>query len=666
MASRTAASSRRAGPGRVHGAALATLSLLTLVLASLGQLAATPAGASRSAPETVRLLAQTPFVHPPGGLLDVALTRSGPLASPDATIQLTLFSRLLTRDGLLAAIGQGGPSGAVSTTVPIAARCLPGGASVRVTVDVAELGARTASVRQCATRSPVLRVGCATGCDGVYPLRITVRGAGSTQSLVTLVTFASDSRAPLQLVWVLRVAGRDHGLSGAAGALGALASHPRVPASVDVQGVALAHGVTEPGGVAALAVLRSALAGSVHELLEEPYVPADLGALEASRLSSEVEDEFALTASELAAAHLPVAPSGTVTVLGGAVTPTSLDAASVAHFHHVVLTGADLSTDPSTTLSWGSPFVVNGESAGVTAFASDTSLSALSEQTESDPVLGATQFLGELAFLHFEEPNLPTPRVVTVLTNATNVVTAPFTATVLAGLAKNPVLEPLTASAAFSRVPVGANGFPGAWSLARGPSHPLPSATIHELRSLRLQIDALASSITGGATPIPTIDGMLLSAERVQPRSARAHQLAEVRQALAAQLAHFRIYNGPITLTATGSTTIPITVLSSAPYGVSGILELSSPRIAFPNPKMAFSVSGTVHSIRVHARALVNGDLPLSVRLVSQGGTLVLAHAMITVRVTGFSVVGLVLTILAAAVLAMWWARTLRRKRAGR
>ncbi len=664
MASRRAAHLRRARHRRGSTRQLARDLCLVVLCCISALLTAAPASAAAASAPAVTLLSQTPFVHGPGGTLVISLSRSGPLAHHDATVQLTLFSRLLTRDGLLAAIGSAGPTGELSTTVPIAARCLPGGPALRVAVDVAELGVLTAGPRECGARPPVLRVGCAADCDGVYPLRVTVRGGGGVQSLVTLVTFADDARSKLQVAWVLRIAGRDHGLLGSSGALGALAAHPRVPVSVDIQGVALAHGVTEPGGIASLAVLRAALSGTVHELLEEPYVPADLGALSASRLPSEVASQFGLTETELAAAHLPVAPNHSVTVLTGPATPTAFDAVASVRFPHELLVGGDLTTDPSATLSWGAPFQVAGTRVGATALAADTDLSAMSEQAATDPALGAAQFLGELAFLHFEEPNLPTPRVVTVLTNVTSTVPASFVSAALSGLAGNPVLTPITVSDAFSRVPVGANGLASSWSLALGPSQPLPSATSRAIRVLRRKVDALQDSFTGGASPVPAIDGALLAAERVEPSGARASQLGDVRSALAAQFAYFRIYAGPITLTATGLTTIPITVLSNAPYGISGVLELSSPRITFPRSRLPFAVATPVHSVRVPARALVNGDLPLTVRFVSLGGAVLITRAMITVRVTGFSVVGLALTIVAVGVLALWWVRTLRKKRA--
>jgi hypothetical protein len=496
-------------------------------------------------------------------------------------------------------------------------------------------------------------------------MRVTVRGDGAEASAVTLVTFATPSKLPLRVVWVLRVVGRTHGLADASGALGAVASHPRVPLTIDAQGWAIDHGSTLSSGPAAIALLRSALAGHVHELIGEAYAPADLGALRASGLASEVQGQFALTRLVLAHARLPgVNPK--VTFGSGPQTPTSADAVAADGIGHLIVEGSALTPDPTNLLTWGGAFRIAGAPGGPSVLASDTALSNLSEGAATDPSLVAAQFLGELAFLHFEQPDLAMPRAAVVVTDATPEVTPTFVDTVLRGLAKNPVLTAITASDAFSTVPIGANGFPTVQSMVAGPSSALPHATIDMIRFLRTTLNALGQAVTGGVSPIPTIEGQLLAADRVLPPGRRAVVLNKVHLALEAQVGLFRIYKGPITLTATGATTIPITVFSNAPYSVRGILQLASPRISFPRAALPFTLTGPVHSVRVPARALVNGDLPLKVQLISPDHNIVLARAEITVRVTGFSGVGIALTVLAVLVLCVWWIRTARRRRAPR
>jgi hypothetical protein len=644
------------------------LFLAALVAGTLGPRPelATAAAAPNPTVPAVRLIDQSPFVRAPGGVLAIDLTRTGPLAFHDATVQLTVFDRLTTRFGLESAISSPGPVGAVSTTPALAARCLPGSATLRVLVDVAQDGADVGAPAQCAGHAPVLRLGCQVACDGVYPLQITARGGGTVTTIDTLVTFARSTKTPLHVVWVLRIAGATHGFGDAAGALRAVGAHPGVALTIDAQGAAIAKGLAAKDGPTWRSLLRAATAGRVHELIGESYAPASLGTLRASRLFSEVIGQFALTDADLATG-VGVAPTTTVTYGSGPQTPTSASAVAAIGIRGLIEPGAALAEDPSDSLTWGSPFTLAGVASGPTVLASDTGLSELSGQTGADPGLTAAQFLGELSFLHFEQPDLDQPRVATVVTTLTNGVTRSFVDGVLLGLAHNPVLAAVTASNALSTVPVGANGFPAVRALAAGPSRRWPKKLVDFIVFLRATTNALGTAIISGASPIPRIDGALLSAERVQPEAARVSQLDKVHRDLELEVGHFRIYAGPITLTGTGSTSIPITVFSTAPYAVHGFLELSSPRIEFPQgATMPFTLTGTVHSVRVPARALVTGDLPLTVRFVSPNGLIVLAHASITVRATGFSAVGIALTVLAALVLAVWWVRTARRRRAAR
>ena len=69
--------------------------------------------------------------------------------------------------------------------------------------------------------------------------------------------------------------------------------------------------------------------------------------------------------------------------------------------------------------------------------------------------------------------------------------------------------------------------------------------------------------------------------------------------------------------------------------------------------------------MRIQARSLTSGDrLPVEVTLTTPDGQLVIARATLTVHSTSISLVGIALTLLAALVLLVWWARTWRRGRA--
>jgi hypothetical protein len=655
---------------RLAARVLAVAATLTMLVTGAQSAASGAATRSSTTIAQVLLLHETPFLGTAGELLGLSLSKTGPALAPHATVQLTIYSRLTTRSALTTAISGGGTFGPVSTTTPLPVACLASSGALRVALAVSPDNQVVTPRQLCGAVAPVLRLGCSASCDGVYPLRITVIGGGQVAQLVTLVTFAAvPSSTKLRVAWVLRVAGDQSRLAAARGVLRGLHAHPKVPATLDVEGSTIAAGQPTTGGQLSTALIREIAATPADELIGEPYVAADLGALRASRLNTEILRQFALDAVVLKSAGVPVAPVKSVTYGTGPQTPTMANAMATVGVRHLIVDGDALGVDPTTTLTWGDAFKLTNAPSGPSVLASDTELSALSDDTAQDPGLAAAEVLGELAFLHFEQPNLGAPRVVAFVTTATRQVGTSFVTTVLAGLARNPVLTPVSATEAFRAVPVGANGFPAVRSLVLGYSKPLAPSTISEIEHLRITTDALSSAVVKGDTPIPSIEGELLSAEQPMAGGERSQIMADVQHRLQLELGNFRIYDGPITLTESGAS-LPITVFSSAPYTVTGTLVLTSPRLTFPgladNRVVDFRLDSSVSTTRVPARALVNGDLPLIVTLYSPDGRLVLARAEITVRATGFSYVGVVLTALAALVLAAWWIRTSRRRRAAR
>jgi hypothetical protein len=110
---------------------------------------------------------------------------------------------------------------------------------------------------------------------------------------------------------------------------------------------------------------------------------------------------------------------------------------------------------------------------------------------------------------------------------------------------------------------------------------------------------------------------------------------------------------------------IPITVLSSAPYPVNVVVTLASDKFTFPNGNTRhLTLDRPTTSVRVTAQARTSGDrLPIDVTLHTSNGQLLLSHTVLTVHSTAISFVGVALTVLAGAVLLVWWARTWRKAR---
>ncbi len=113
---------------------------------------------------------------------------------------------------------------------------------------------------------------------------------------------------------------------------------------------------------------------------------------------------------------------------------------------------------------------------------------------------------------------------------------------------------------------------------------------------------------------------------------------------------------------------IPVTVLSSAPYPVTVVVTLSSDKFTFPDGNtQRLTLIHPTTSVRVTAQARTSGDrLPIEVTLHTPDGQVLIAHTVLTVHSTEISFVGVALTVLAGAVLLVWWVRTWRRSRRAR
>jgi hypothetical protein len=119
-----------------------------------------------------------------------------------------------------------------------------------------------------------------------------------------------------------------------------------------------------------------------------------------------------------------------------------------------------------------------------------------------------------------------------------------------------------------------------------------------------------------------------------------------------------------VNLTA-GRAPIPITVLSGTAYPLHVVMTLASDKFTFPNGNTrTLLLQRPTTSVRVLAQASTSGDrLPIDVTLRTPDGQLLLARTVLTVQSTAISFVGVALTVLAGAVLLLWWARTWRRSR---
>ncbi len=540
--------------------------------------------------------------------------------------------------------------------------------------------------------------GCAVGagdCSGVYPVEVELlspEGTVLSRFTTYLVYAEARSARPLVFSWVVPVGAPVHIRAGGtlaqaipsldvsrvrdlAALTQTLGSNPSVQVTVapslsTVQRLEASHSA-EARSI--LNDLRTIAASGPGRLLTQPYVPVNLASLSAAGVPAEIEGQTQPAANILApiVSGLPPAdqPSHATWVTDGPVTPAIVKGLTQVRAENLVLPDTDLtSATEEYHASWSQPFSLDLAHGSVRAAAIDTHLSTYFTAEPNDPVLAANQLLAELAMIQSELPNAPDPRGVVAVPPASWDPKPQFVSALVSGLTNNPVVSTATLNGFFASVPAGGNQAETTRHLASGTNDQrigqIEAAQIVRARS---QIDAFSSSILGSRGVANQLEDLLLTAEsnQLRPRAQLAG-LAAFGRFLAEELGSIKVVTSSVTLTAQAAS-IPITIDSNADLHLTTLLTLSSPKLVFPEgATRTVRVDHPTNSVQVEVRARTTGDLPLTVTLTSPGGALVIAHDRLTVRSTATSVVGIVLTLVAAVVLTGWWARTLwkgRRRR---
>ncbi|HEV2427989.1 MAG TPA: hypothetical protein VGS61_07200 [Acidimicrobiales bacterium] len=620
-----------------------------------------PAGASTrtlslDAQGAVALLSRT-------GAARVTATLTLPTGTA-TTLRVLLYPRLVTRSALDPLLTGGTPSTTPVSASGVAAVTCDAARPVTVEVDLSAGG--QASGARCTARALRLVLPCrGAACDGVYPLEY-VAGAGATaQRVFSLVTVRSARIASRLRVAV--VIGLDpSALTRARAArhvLDELAHHGAVPLAITAD-----YRTLEPidtGASATTAAWRHALDAALASPLHRAVVVApgnvDYGALYANGLRGQVARQLSLSSDLLRAVtgRFTDAP----VVVEGHPTVASLTALAAVGARDVVLDEPALAAAPSTTLTWGAPFHVAGVGAALD-LATDQGLSAVPAQSGLGAGQRAALLIGGLNFLHFEAPDAASPRTV-VLTIPASRTSARTVGDLLAGLARDPYVEPVSLTPLFDAALVGTDDNPPARTL--GP--PTPSAWSAANRSTLVALAAQVSSFAAAIPTAPeamTLRVALASAETLGPPTPRQSALEGVASKLAVQTALFSVDDSAVTLTGAG-TDLPVTVYSNAHYTVDVVLHLITDRMSFPGgPDVPATLNAPIKSLRVATAHHQGSSLNLQVVLTTPDGRVTLARAAIPVRIAGASLVGYLLTAGSVAVLLLWWYRTNRPRAKGR
>ena len=699
------------------GALLVTVVAAVALVNTAGTASASPPDGSSPAltvgtskPALV-LLAQTDWVTA-GQVFDLHLRTDGtgePTA--DLGINVSVYSCLSSVSGFDQSVDTG-PTGTPlsSTPSPIPVRGLPplaGGGfnlAMPVVANTSESGSTT-PVAGSPFTIQLLPVGdqCQSYPAGVFPVRVQLVDISNStviSSFTTHLVFANApadtehlrvavvlpvqipltaSRVPTSAELLARPAAAlatppATDLAAVAATVATIATqHQTVPVTLQVSGqtVGLLAATAHSSTLVQLAQLASS--PDVHQLTAAPFAPVDATALVDTGLASELKLQVSRGVAALSTAT--DRPTDTSSgdlgpwITGDGLDPGTVSALAGDGYSQVVVPASALTNIPATGSST-EPFALNGSrGSGLTAMASDNDLTSRFASDPGNPVLAAHQLMAELAQIYYELPNGNTPRAVMVVAPASWSDNPAFVDALLGSLDGNPVLQAVTTSQIFAMFTAPAACHPSCKLITSGGPYGLPVAAI---RAQRARVNGFADAATGAHALSVQLGDLVLGGEAQALRPAQQSAVvANAGDAVDAQVGQLAVEgNQTVTLTAR-SGTVPVTVVSGASYPVSATLTLSCDKLLFSNAKTLFS-KGVVllphHSnvTYVAVRSRASGVFRLDVSLRSPDGQLHLATGELSVRSTSSSVVGVVLTIGAVVVLAVWWFRTSVKRRAAR
>ena len=582
-------------------------------------------------------------------------------SSATVTARITLYPALRTRSAVESIIsGQGPGTAPLDSTGSFVLNCIN---AQTATFDVA-IGEWLDSYTSCGSVRPALQSKCGSRCNGVFPLQYSVTARGNQLSMWSLVTISNGAIAhPLHVAWTLKSqATTGDSWSASSQTLSALALNQE-PTTIALSADELDHTLTSDNPTAQqyIGALRSFLVSPQHRVMAMGPRGMDYGSLRARGLGIDVPQHFIVVEQLLGEVTAESRMTDAV-FLPGVVGSASATAVDHQGRHLIVIGEEALQSAPSRTLGWGTPFHLTGVPASARALAVDSPLSALANRHDIEPGRLAALTMGTLSMLYYQAPNARSPRTEVITTNLDQA-SPTFTTELNAALRASPLITQRSIDASATVGLIGQNRSPALRTLNNAPVAPWRASEISALGNLKRDTDSLISTFS---TPAPFLRIQLarLQAE-VGPRS-HANGVVNAQQVLRGELSKFRIDQSTVIL-ASASGTIPVTLYSSADYGITGLLQISADRIDFPEGQVIpVGILTQTASTPISAKMTRGTSSLMTIKLTTTDGKVVIASGTIQVRSTSASVVGYALSIGSLLVIAWWWWRTTRRKSSGR
>jgi hypothetical protein len=673
--------------------------------------AGTPSAAgSPSSSGSLILSYQSPWVTP-AQPFDLKLhTGPGTPSSSDLGVSVAVYSCLSSVSSFDQAVTASSPSGTpiARTTTPLPWASLhpdlSGGVDLPLGVSTASSASSTIT-----TPNPTIAIHSGNGScqEGVFPVRLQLENTSSGASLASLTTFmvyvpaaatqklrfamvvpvsASATPAPQPAASSL-LANPSAGLTRPSPAtltginqlVAAMTTTPNVSVPVTVAASAqtlqdLSSGAIGPHPTAVSALAQLSDVGT-HQFAPVPYTPVDASALVDAGLGSELTQQLGrgselLTLDGIVHTTTPPASGGSAPwITNDGLDDNTLAQLATAGYNQLILPPADVSSSPVNGSGAESFNVNSAHGSSLLAITSNADLASRLTAHPGDPVLAASQLIGELAQIYFEYPNLTSARAVVAVPPTGSALNPTMISTLLTDLANNPIVEGVTTATLFQTLSSPAACHGGCKLTSPSSSSGLPAGAI---RTQRTRIAGLTSAIVPAAAaartlPLQLDDLVLASESETLKSSQQSSVLHNTSAAINAQLGQFSVSGDQsITLTSRNGQ-IPVSIASAAPYPVTGTLTVVSDELLFTNGTRRVSRALTLHTATnpsyIPVQARTSGEFKLEITFSAPSGGMVITSGVINVRSTATSVVGVVLSVGAVVVLAAWWTRTTFRRR---
>jgi len=593
------------------------------------------------------------------GHMRVTLQTGGSNAT--ATARITLYPALRTRSAVESVIsGQGPGTTPLDSTGTFVLNCIK---SQSATFDVA-IGEWRDAYTSCGSVRPVLQSKCGSRCNGVFPLQYSVTAGGSQISMWSLVTISNGVvPRPLRVAWTLKSqAVSADSWSAASATLSTLALNPE-PLTLALSAGELHRTLTSDNPVAQQYVeaLRSFLASPQHRVMAMGPRDMDYGSLRARGLGVDIPQHF-IVVEQLLSEVTSESRMTDAVFLPGVVGSTSATAVDHQGRHVMVIGEGALRSAPSRTLGWGSPFRLVGVPASARALAVDSPLSALANRDDIEPGRLAALTVGTLSMLYYQAPNARSPRTEVFTTNL-DPASPTFTTELASAMRASPLLTQRSIDASATIGQIGQNRSPAARSLVSAPVAPWRTSEITTLANLKRDAASLISTFS---TPAPFLRIQMARLQAEVGLHSHANGVANAQRVLKDELSKFRIDQSTVIL-ASATGTIPVTLYSSADYGITGLIRVSADRIEFPDGQVIpVGILTQTASTPISASMTRGTSSLMTIKLTTTDGRVVIATGTIQVRYSSASVVGYALSVGSLLVIAWWWWRTTRRKSPGR